>query len=290
MRNKTEFKTKVEDHRKNLERTVTDKAARKRLKLDPKAGPALWVVRFDVRGKDDAFRMLEHDVDAVVLNAKAGDDVHLAIYSPGGAVTAYSNAAAQVGRLRKAGLKVTAYVDEVAASGGYMMAAACDRIVATPMSFVGSIGVVAQVPIVEDGLKKLGVDFIVMTAGEKKRTIVPFKVPEKEDKDEFKKKLEDLHSAFKSHVVRHRPTVTEAEMNGDFFMASEKLGSLVDELGDSHSAMVAAYVQGRPVWRVHTQAHKSFNLRRLFGLDTLAAELADRLVARLTESRLTGIS
>ena len=68
------------------------------------------------------------------------------IESPGGTVTGYGLAAAEILRLRHRKIAVTASVDQVAASGGYMMACAADRIVAAPFAVVGSIGVVAPVP------------------------------------------------------------------------------------------------------------------------------------------------
>lgn len=66
--------------------------------------------------------------------------------SGGGLVHSYGLAAAQLVRLKDAGLKLTVCVDKVAASGGYMMACVADNIVAAPFAIIGSIGVVSQLP------------------------------------------------------------------------------------------------------------------------------------------------
>ena len=86
-------------------------------------------------------------------------------------VHSYGLAASQMMRIRSAGIPLTAVVDRVAASGGYLMAAVANKIVAAPFAVIGSIGVVAQVPNVHRLLKKNDVDVEVLTAGKYKRTL-----------------------------------------------------------------------------------------------------------------------
>ncbi len=215
--------------------------------------------------------------------------MHLSVYTPGGPVTAYQNAAVQVSRLREAGLRVTAFVDEVAASGGYMMACVADEVVANPMAFVGSIGVVAQLPVAEDALKRVGVHVEMFLGGERKRSVVPWRNPTPRDKDVFQEKVEHMHGAFRAHVARHRPRVTEDVMDGDYFMAQDHVGTLVDRIGDSHSATLEAFRAARPIYRVHSEVKKSFSLKRLVGFDAIAEGVVEGLVERLLESRFTGI-
>ena len=64
--------------------------------------------------------------------------------SGGGTVTGYGLAAAQLTRFRDAGVKLTICVEQVAASGGYMMACVADRLVASPFAVLGSIGVITE--------------------------------------------------------------------------------------------------------------------------------------------------
>lgn len=285
------YKTKVTNHSGALTKLVLRKKTRKAYEAEQKksSGEEVYLIRFDTRDKEDAFRKLEHDIDAVLLNAEGKAEVYLSIYSPGGSVTAYANAAAQVQRLRDNGITVTAFVDEIAASGGYMMACVAHRVVANPMAFVGSIGVVAGMPIIEDALKKVGVEFELFTAGKMKRTVIPQKKPNDEDRANFKAKMVDIHDAFRGHVQTWRKHVTEEIMDGDYFMAKDHVGTLVDNLGDSHSYMMRAFAQHRPIYRVTTEAKQGFTLKRFFGADTLIDTLVDRFIAKVFETRFTSI-
>ena len=154
------------------------------------------------------------------------------IESPGGTVTGYGLAAAEILRLRQHKIKVTASVDQVAASGGYMMACAADRIVAAPFAVVGSIGVVAPVPNLHRLLKKNEIEFEEMTAGEFKRTVSVLGEITPEGREHFRGKLDATHEAFKAHVQECRPNMDMAKVaNGDHWLAREAIGlGLVDEL------------------------------------------------------------
>jgi hypothetical protein len=74
-------------------------------------------------------------------------------------------------RLVKVGVRLTVCIDELAASGGYLMACIADHIVCSPYAAVGSIGVVAQQPNVAERLEREGIEFITTTAGKWKRTV-----------------------------------------------------------------------------------------------------------------------
>jgi serine protease SohB len=292
VKRKTKIRTSVSDHRAEMLADIQDRRRRRALARSrrDKAKPTLYLVRFDARERDEVFRRFEHDVNALLLNAVPGDRVHVSIHSPGGSVTAYANAAHHIARIRAAGIRVVGFVDEVAASGGYMMACACDEIRANPMAFVGSIGVVAQMPIVSDGLDRLGIDVRVYTAGDRKRTVTPFERPKPEDEEAFQGKLADIHEGFRRHVREGRgDKVGDDLMNGDFFMAQDVVGPLVDRLQDEGSALHEAFVEGLSIRRVHSEVSKSFSLKRLFGFDGAAEAFADRLFERLLESRLGGI-
>ena len=85
-------------------------------------------------------------------------------------MTGYGLAAAQLTRLRDADIKLTVCVEQVAASGGYMMACCADRLVASPFAVLGSIGVISEIPNLYERLKKEGIEFQTVTAGKFKRT------------------------------------------------------------------------------------------------------------------------
>ena len=85
--------------------------------------------------------------------------------SPGGTVHGYGLAAAQIERIKSAGMNVVVCVDEIAASGGYMMASVADKIYASPFAILGSIGVVSTVPNIHDRLEREGIRVDEITAG-----------------------------------------------------------------------------------------------------------------------------
>ena len=98
----------------------------------------------DVAASDvDNFRL---EISAILTMATSKDEVVVCLESPGGMVHSYGLAASQMMRVRNQNIPLTAVVDKVAASGGYLMAAVANKIVAAPFAVIGSIGVVAQVP------------------------------------------------------------------------------------------------------------------------------------------------
>ena len=97
---------------------------------------------------------LKEEITAILKSETKCQELVLRLESPGGTVIGYGLCAAQLQRLRDAGIKVTACVDKVAASGGYMMACVCNKIVSSPFAIIGSIGVVAAIPNFHKVLKK----------------------------------------------------------------------------------------------------------------------------------------
>jgi protease IV len=114
------------------------------------------------------------DVDDLVRELKAHRDnplvkaVVLRINSPGGVVGPTQELHAAVTRLRQAGKPVVASLGAVAASGGYYVAVAADKIYANPGTLTGSIGVIFQLPNLDGLMKKVGVDYVVVKAGQYK--------------------------------------------------------------------------------------------------------------------------
>ena len=109
--------------------------------------------------KASAVDSLREEITAILAVAEEDDEVVALIESPGGTVHGYGLAASQLARLKKKNIKLTAAVDKVAASGGYMMACVADHIIAAPFAIIGSIGVVAQLPNFNRLLKQHNIDF-----------------------------------------------------------------------------------------------------------------------------------
>jgi serine protease SohB len=212
------------------------KARKKAAKTEKPPDKRIYVLDFKGDIGASAVKRLGREIDAILTIARPGaDEVVVRIDSPGGAVTGYGLAATQLTRLREAKVALTACVDQVAASGGYLMACVADRIVAAPFALLGSIGVVAQVPNLNRLLKKNDIDFEEMTAGEFKRSVSILGEITPAGREHFRGKLDATHEAFKSFVLRNRPGLDIARIaNGDAWLGGEALElGLIDELAAS---------------------------------------------------------
>merc|ERR1719223_2308265 len=150
---------------------------------------------------------LREEVTGLLRSAKKerGDEVVLRLNTGGGTVTGYGLAAAQLMRIKDAGLKLTICVEQVAASGGYMMACVADEIVASPFAVLGSIGVISEVPNAYERLQREGIEFQTITAGKFKRTVTPTKKITKEDLAKSTEDIKEIFNLFKGFVASQRP-------------------------------------------------------------------------------------
>lgn len=167
----------------------------------------VFVLSFDGDVQASQVANLREELTAVLRSASAGDEVVLKLNTGGGTVTGYGLAASQLERVKSAGLTLTICVEEVAASGGYMMAcvASPGRLFASPFAVLGSIGVISELPNVYTRLRKEGIEFLTVTAGKFKRTLTPFKKPSQKDFDKSKADIEQVYALFKTFVARNRP-------------------------------------------------------------------------------------
>jgi serine protease SohB len=267
--------------RKALARTRKKEAkAAAKVRRGEEPGKRIYVLAFKGDMRASAVKRLGSEIDALLIAARPGtDEAVIRIESPGGTVTGYGLAAAEILRLREHKIKVTASVDQVAASGGYMMACAADRIVAAPFAVVGSIGVVAPVPNLHRLLQKNEIDFEEMTAGEFKRTVSVLGEITPAGREHFRGKLDETHEAFKSHVHECRPNVDMATVaNGDHWLAREALGlGLVDDLMTGDELLFRARAEAR-LYEVSTEARKTL-LQHLLGSFGVAFRTAAGLMA-----------
>ncbi len=164
--------------------------------------------------------------------------VALLINSPGGSPVQSAMIASRIRDLaRKNDLPVLSFVEDVAASGGYWLACAGDKIIANPASIIGSIGVVSAGFGFHQAIAKLGIDRRVYTAGESKAMLDPF-LPEKdEDIAHLKTLQKEIHDQFIAMVKARRGTRLNASdkdlFSGAFWTGQKALElGLVDRLGD----------------------------------------------------------
>ena len=263
------------------QRKALAKASKKAAKSTAEATTSkrIYVLGFKGDIRASAVGRLGREIDAVLTVARPDqDEVVVRIESPGGTVTGYGLAASQLLRLRAASIKLTACVDQVAASGGYLMACAADRIIAAPFAILGSIGVVAQVPNLNRLLKKNDIDFEEMTAGEFKRSVSIFGEITPAGREHFRGKLDATHEAFKEFVGKNRPRLEMAKVaNGDTWLGREALElGLVDELAASDDYLFRVRDQAR-IFEVSSEERKSV-LQQIFNRLGFAAQAAARFV------------
>jgi serine protease SohB len=264
------------------------KARRQRAKAAEKSGARVGQKRvfvLDFKGdlRARAVRRFAAEIDAVLAVARPEtDEVVLKVESPGGTVTGYGLAAAEVMRLSQRKVKVTACVDQVAASGGYLMACAADRIVAAPFALVGSIGVVAQVPNLHRLLKRNDIDYEEMTAGEYKRSVSVLGEITPQGREHFRGKLDATHEAFKRFVQERRPGLDIAKVgDGDVWLASEALSlGLVDALATSDEFLFAARGEAR-LFEIAAVQRKTLAQQLFGGFAAAANDAVESAVARL---------
>ena len=131
--------------------------------------------------------------------------VALVINSPGGSPVQSSLIGARIRRLaEEKEVPVIAFVEDVAASGGYWLAVAADEIYADRNSILGSIGVIYASFGAHELLSKHGVERRVHTAGQSKSMLDPFRPEKPEDVDRLKDLLEQTHENFIAHVKERR--------------------------------------------------------------------------------------
>ena len=204
-----------------------------------------------------------------VSGAKA---VALAINSPGGSPVQSHLIFRRIRQLAvEKKLPVIAYVEDIAASGGYMLACAADEIVADRSSILGSIGVVSATFGLDKAIARLGIDRRVYTAGTRKVTLDPFQPENGEDVEHIKTLQRDIH-AFFIELVRERRGTRLAEGEDLFsglYWAGERSVSLglADRIGTAHDDLATRYGDKVDI-RLFEPGRSSFLRRRLFGTAT----------------------
>ena len=190
------------------------------------------------------------DVDDVLRELRAHRDnpqvkaVVLRINSPGGVVGPTQELHAAIMRLRESGKPVVASLGAVAASGGYYVAVAADKIYANPGTLTGSIGVIFQLPNLDGLMRKVGVEYVTVKAGRYKDIGNIARPMTAEEQRLLQSLLDDVHAQFISAVATGRKldraqVLTFADgrvVSG----AQAKDLKMVDALGDLEDALDAA--------------------------------------------------
>lgn len=204
-------------------------------------GPRVAVVEIDgiILDGDQVVRELRDHAENPAVKA-----VVVRVNSPGGVVAPTQEIFSSIQRLRKAGKPVVASFGAVAASGGYYVGTAADRIYASPGTLTGSIGVVMQMANIEGLLKKVGVEYVVVKAGAYKdvgnfaRTMTP------EERRILQALLDDVYAQFVAAVAKGRgldESTVRGFADGRIYSGQQAHAlKMVDELGGLEEAIETA--------------------------------------------------
>jgi serine protease SohB len=244
-----------------VKRSLLPEKQRKKLpkeKRDASFDSTVFVIDFHPSLRAHEVDTLRKEIDILVQVATPKDEVLVRIDSPGGTVNGYGHAASQLLRVHDAGIPLTICVDEVAASGGYMCAAVADKIIAAPFAYIGSIGVVAGMPNFVDLMKKIGVRYVELTAGENKRTLTPFSEPTPQKEAIEIERLGAIHNAFKNLIKQRRPNLDiDKVADGNYWLAvdAKELG-LVDVIQTSDEYLIEQSKANRRVLKISCKREK----------------------------------
>jgi protease IV len=214
------------------------------------------------------------EVDDLVREMKAHREnpsvraVVMRINSPGGVVAPTQELHDAVRRLRGAGKPVVASLGAVAASGGYYVAVACDQIYANPGTLTGSIGVIMQLANLEQLMKKVGVDYVVVKAGQFKDIGNVARAMTPDERRVMQALLDDVHGQFIAAVAdgRKLPREDVARFaDGRVFSGTRaKELRMVDALGGLEEAVLAsAKLAGIPIPPNVIQPRRRFSIMEL---------------------------
>lgn len=178
---------------------------------------------------------------------KRAKAVALLINSPGGSPVQSRQIYLRIRQLAaEKKLPVLVFVEDVAASGGYMIACAGDEIFCDPSSILGSIGVVGGTFGFQELIRKIGVERRLYTAGEHKAMLDPFLPEDPEDVARLKSIQRDIHALFISLVKESRggrlKGADDVLFTGEYWAGEKSVSlGLADGIGDLRSTLRARY-------------------------------------------------
>ena len=258
----------------------------------------LWVLDFNGDTEASHVDSLRNEITAILdlvtsQKSQDTDEVLLRLESPGGTVTGYGLASSQLARLRKAGVKLTISIDEVAASGGYMMAVVGNYIIANPFAVIGSIGVIGSLPNVHRLLKRFDVDYLEVTAGAHKRPVSMLGALTPEGLEKFASQIRETHVLFRNHVKQYRPQLDlEKVATGDIWHGVDGLGlGLVDELATSDEFIDRArHLEDRDVIHLAWRPAKSWRDRLEESVSLMISGMVEKTVSKSIERTMSRFS
>jgi serine protease SohB len=206
--------------------------------------------------------------------------VALLINSPGGSPVQSHLIFRRIRELAKEHeLPVIAFIEDVGASGGYMIACAADEIICDASSMVGSIGVVGGTFGFDKLIEKIGVERRLYTSGERKVLLDPFLPENPDDVKRVKALQKDIHESFIALVQERRgPKLQGPEktlFSGEFWTGTRAIElGLADSLGELRATLRERF--GEKVLTPLVNAERSSIVRRLIGAQSAEGDLLGR--------------
>ena len=210
----------------------------------------------------------QEEIIKKAFSLKKAPCVAISINSPGGSPVQshliYNFIRQQAQKNKK---KVIVFAEDVAASGGYLIACAGDEIYANSSSIIGSIGVIYSSFGFTELIKKIGIERRVHTAGKNKSTLDPFLEEKKEDVERLKNIQLDLHKDFIEVVEKSRSTKLKKDkgielFSGEFWSGRKSLElGLIDGIGNADQILKEKF--GEDVVIKKFQKEKGWLAKRL---------------------------
>lgn len=224
------------------------------------------------------------------------DAVCLSINSPGGSPVQSELISKRLSSLAKElDVPIYSFIEDVAASGGYWLACAGDKIFASQSSIIGSIGVISSGFGFVGAIDKIGIERRVITAGKNKSVLDPFLPTKAADVKIVQDLQKHIHTHFTTNVKERRKNrLTQSDdilFNGEFWTGQTALDyGLIDGIDDLYSFIHKRY--GDDV-KIEYIEHKQSWFKKRFGMTQIAGEIASEVVnaaidgveTRLVESR-----
>jgi protease-4 len=207
------------------------------------------------------------------------------VNSPGGTISASDRIHREIRDYRREeGQPAVAFMQGVAASGGYYASVACDEIVAEPTALTGSIGVIMAHFVFEDLLEnKLGIQPVFMTMGQKKDWPSSFRMPTEEERSYIQDRLlEPAYNRFVDVVKEGRqraltPDEVEKLADGSIFVADKALEvKLIDKIGYLDDAIARVKAKAGIEKAQVVEYHRPFSFASLLSAKGVSIPRLDR--------------
>ncbi len=249
---------------KNIKKQIKTLKKQKQ-KEESEEKPRAYILNFKGDMEASQVELLREEISILLKTADPKkDEVIIKLNNRGGLVHSHGLGASQLERLRTKGFQLTVCVDEVAGSGGYLMACVANKILSAPFAVIGSIGVLAQLPNFYRFLQKQNVDYEEHSAGTHKRTLTLFGKSTEEKREKLKEQLEEVHTHFKNYIVKYRPEVDLSKIaTGEHWLGTKakELG-LVDDIQVSDD-YILSLLDTKKVYKLSLKEEELTNIQRL---------------------------